>query len=366
MRYNTFQEARTAWLSDVARFQAAGAIAPEVQAYLPEPFRRDFNLAMDAQPALATTANSAIPALLTTFMDPQVYEILFSPTRMAVILGEVKKGDWLMDTAMFPTVEHTGEVSSYGDYAANGSAGANTNWPQRQNYIFQTILQIGDRETERAGLGRINWVSEIQQAAATVMGKYQNLSYAFGISGLQNYGLLNDPNLTAAITPATKANGGVTWFTAGGAVNATANEVYNDIVALFSLLVSQSQGLVDQRTKLVLAMSPGSEVALTFTNTFNVNVNDLLKKNYPNIRIENATQYGVRSTNNPQGIAGGNLMQMIAENVEGQQSGYCAFSEKMRAGRVINALSSWSQKQTGGTWGAVIRQPWAVAQMLGI
>ena len=366
MRYNTYAEAQSAWNKQKARFAALGAIAPDVISFLPEPFRRDFNLAMDAQPALATAPNSAIPALLTSFMDPQVYEILFAPSRMSVILGEVKKGDWLMDTAFFPTVEHTGEVTSYGDYAQSGNAGANTNWPQRQNYIFQTILQIGDRETERAGLGRINWVSEIQQAAATVMGKYQNLSYAFGISGLQNYGLLNDPNLTAALTPATKANGGVPWFTAGGAPNATANEVYNDIVALFALLVSQSQGLVDQRSKIVLAMSPGSEVALTFTNTFNVNVNDLLKKNYPNIRIENAVQYGVKSATNPQGVAGGNLVQMIAENVEGQQSGYCAFSEKMRAGRVINELSSWKQKQTGGTWGAVVRQPWAIAQMLGV
>lgn len=366
MRYNTLQEARTAWLSDVARFQAAGAFAEEAQAYLPEPFRRDYTLAMDAMPTLATVSSSSIPAMLTTFIDPQVYEILFSPSRMAVILGEVKKGDWLMDTAMFPTVEHTGEVSSYGDYAENGHAGANTNWPQRQNYVFQTILEIGDRETERAGLGRINWVSEIQQAAATVMGKYQNLTYAFGVKGLQNYGLLNDPNLIAPIAPAAKANGGVTWFTAGGAVNASANEVYNDVVALFSLLVAQSAGLVDQRTKLVLAMSPGSEVALTFTNTFNVNVNDLLKKNYPNIRIENAVQYGVLSTNNPQGIAGGNLVQLIAESVEGQQTGYCAFSEKMRAGRVVQALSSWKQKETGGTWGAIIRQPWAIAQMLGV
>jgi hypothetical protein len=366
MRYNSLQDGRTAWLADRPRFEAAGVFAPEAMAYLPEPFRRDFNLAMDAQPTLATQPNSAIPALLTTFIDPQVYEILFSPSRLAVIFGEVKKGDWLMDTAMFPTVEHTGEVTSYGDYANSGQAGVNTNWPQRQNYIFQTILQVGDREAERAGLARINWVSEIQQAAALVMGKYQNLSYAYGIGGLQNYGAFNDPNLTASLTPATKAAGGVTWFTAAGFPNATANEVYNDIVALFALLVSQSQGLIDQRTKLVLAMSPGSEVAMTFTNSFNVNVNDLLKKNFPNIRIENAVQYGVKSTNNQQGIAGGNLVQLIADNVEGQQSAYAAFSEKMRAGRVIQRLSSWEQKETGGTWGLIIRQPWAVAQMIGV
>lgn len=367
MRYNSLQDARTAWLSDVARFEALGAIAsPDCIGYLPEPFRRDYRLAMDAQPALTTAPNSAIPALLTTFMDPQVYEILFSPNNAVKIVGEQKKGTWLDDTAMFPTVEHAGEVSSYGDFAENGHATANTNWPQRQNYIYQAILELGDREIERAGLARINWVSENQQAAVTVLNKFANLMNFFGISGLQNYGLTNDPNLTASISPATKAAGGVTWFTSGGAVNATANEVYNDIVALFARLVSQSQGLIDQKTPMVLAMSPGSEVALTFTNSFNVNVQDLLKKNFPGLRIENAVQYGAITTSNPQGQAGGNLMQMVAEKVEGQQSAYCAFSEKLRDGRVIQAMSSWKQKKTQGGWGTVIRQPFALAQMIGI
>ncbi len=367
MRYNTLQDARTAWLSDVARFEALGAIAStDCIGYLPEPFRRDFRLAMDAQPTLATVQNSAIPALLTTFMDPQVYEILFSPNNSVKILGEQKKGTWLDDTAMFPTIEHVGEVSSYGDFAENGHASANTNWPQRQNYIYQSIIELGEREIERAGLARINWVSENQQAMVTVLNKFQNFMYFFGISGLQNYGLTNDPNLSAALTPATKAAGGVTWFTAGGAVNATANEVYNDIVALFAKLVAQSQGLIDQKSKMVLAISPGSEVALTFTNTFNVNVEDLLKKNFPGLRIENAVQYGAVTTSNPQGQAAGNMLQMVAETVEGQQSGTCAFSEKLRAGRVINALSSWKQKQTQGGWGAVLRQPFAFAQMVGV
>ncbi len=61
------------------------------------------------------------------------------------------------------------------------------------------------------------------------------------------------------------------------------------------------QGLIEADTKMVLAMSPASEGALTQTNSFNVNVFDLLKKNFPNIRVETAIQYGVTSTSNPQG-----------------------------------------------------------------
>ncbi len=352
--------------------ESKGAVLPDVISYLPQEFKRNLNLALDAlpqvlsQPALTTTANSAVPAFLTTLIDPQVYKILFSPNKAAVIFGENRKGTWLDETAMFPTVEHTGEVTSYGDFQESGRAGVNTNWPQRQSYLFQTIKEYGDRELERAGLARINWVSEIDQAAATVLNKFLNLTYFFGVSGLQNYGFLNDPALTASLTPAAKAAGGTRWITSAGVMNATANEVYADIQAMFYQLVLQTQGLVEADSKLVLAMHPGTEVALTITNSFNVNVFDLLKKNFPNIRFETAVQYGVSSSTNPQGQAGGNLVQLFAEDIEGQATGYCAFNEKMHAMPIVRQLSSYRQKIVAGTFGAIVRQAFALVQMLGV
>jgi hypothetical protein len=32
----------------------------------------------------------------------------------------------------------------------------------------------------------------------------------------------------------------------------------------------------------------------------------------------------------------------------------------------VRSLSSYAQKKTGGTWGAIIRYPMAFAQMLGV
>jgi len=360
------QEAQAAFAADAAHLAAMGVSLPDVITYMPEEFKRNYDLAIDALPVLATQSNSAVPQFLTTMIDPAVFKILFAPNRAAVIFGEVRKGTWLDETAMFPTIEHTGEVSSYGDFAENGRANVNTNWPQRQSYLFQTIKEYGDRELERAGLARINWVSEIDQGAATVLNKFSNLTYFFGVGGLQNYGLLNDPALNSSITPATKAAGGTRWFTAGGSINATANEVFADIQAIFYQLINQTQGLVEADTKLVLAMSPQSEVALTFTNTFNVNVFDLLKKNFPNIRFETAVQYGTTSTSNPQGQSAGNLVQLIAEEIEGQITGYCAYNEKMHAQPIVRHLSSFRQKVLAGTWGAVIRQPFAIASMIGV
>jgi hypothetical protein len=343
-----------------------GIVMPDAVDYLRPEWRRDITLAMDAQPGLISTPNAGIPAFLTTIVDPTVIEILQAPSKGAEILGEEKKGDWTDQTILFPIVEHTGEVSSYGDFNNNGRAGANTDFPQRQSYLFQVITEYGDLEADRAGRAKINWVSQLNAAAAKVLTKFQNLTYFFGIAGMQNYGLLNDPYLGASVTPGVKAAGNGNVWVYNNAINATANEVYTDIQTLFLKLVTQTQGLVDQSSKLILAMSPGSEVALTTTNSFNVNVTDLLKKNFPNLRVITAVQYGVLSAANPQGIAGGNFMQMICEDFEGEDVGYCAFNEKMRAHPVIRAESSYRQKKTSGTWGAIIRYPIAFASMIGL
>lgn len=361
-----FHEAKTAWAADSKRYAALGAVLPDVVTYATDEMKSDYTLAMDAVPAIQTSANSGIPAFLTTMVDPQVFEVLFAPNKGAQILGEVRKGTWLDETAMFPTVEHTGEVSSYGDFAESGRAGVNTVWPQRQSYLFQTIEEYGERELERAGLGRINYVAEVDKAAATVLNKFSNLTYFFGVSGLQNYGLLNDPALSSALTPATKAATGTSWITSGGVVNATANEVYADFQALFVKLVAQTGGLVETDTPMVLAMSPGSQVALSITNSFGISVADMIKKSYPNVRIETAVQYGVKSATNPQGVAAGNMVQLIATSVEGQDTGYCAYNEKMRAHPIVRGMSSFKKKVTAGTWGAVIRQPFAIASMVGV
>lgn len=372
VRFNSLQEAAKAWAEDAPHLAARGVIMANdgmggslVKGYLPEAFKLNYGLAMDAQPGLTTQPNSGVPAFLTNWVDPSVFEILFAPNMGAEILGEVKKGDWTTQTAFFPTVEHTGEVSTYGDYNENGSSGANTNWPQRQSYLYQTFVEYGELELERAGLAKINWVSEQNGAAALSLNKFSNLSYFFGINGLQNYGILNDPNLTASLTPSAKAYGGNKWVN-NGQVVATANEIFNDIQSIWIALVNQANGLIDAKAKVKLCFSPGIAIAMTATNSFGVNVRALLKENFPNIQEMVAVQYGALTASNSQGIAAGNLVQMIVDSVEGQETGYCAFNEKMRAHKIIQGASSWRQKQTGGTWGAIIRQPFGIASMLGV
>lgn len=367
-RCNSLQEGQAAWREDAPAFALKGLILPDAKGYLPEAFKQDFRqvqMAMDAQPALSTSPNSAVPAFLTNWVDPEIVEVLFAANMMAEIFGEEKKGDWTTQTAFFPMVEHTGEVSSYGDYNENGSSGANVNWPQRQSYLYQTFKEYGELELDRMGLAKLSWVAEQDRAAALAMNKYENLVYAFGIAGLQNYGALNDPNLPASLSPAPKAYGGTKWIV-NGVVVATANEIFTDVQSMFLALVNQSGGLIDAKAKITLAMAPAVAMALTTTNSFAVNVEDLLKKNFPNLTVKTAVQYGARTTANNQGNLAGNLIQMIASSVEGQRTASVAFNEKLRAHKIIVGASSYRQKLTGGVWGAVIKQPFAISSMLGV
>jgi len=359
------QQAIQSWREHVALHEERGVYLPGVKAYLPPAFKKNYHLAMDAQPALSTDPNMGIPIFLNTMVDPAIFEILFSPVKAAEIFGEERKGTWTTKVAAFPTVEHTGEVSSYGDFNTNGSTGVNSIWPQRQSYLFQTIKEYGELELDEAGLARINLVSEIDKAAATVLNRFGNLTYFYGVSGLQNYGLLNDPNLSAALTPALKAWGGSNWVS-GGVIKATANEIFTDIQSLVIQLVAQTAGLVGEEDAMTLALSPQSKLALTATNSFGVNVNGLIKENFPKMKVKDAVQYGAKSSTNPAGAAAGETVQLFVDGIQGQDTGYCAFNEKMRAHPIIRELSSFKQKVTAGTWGAIIRMPIGIAQMVGV
>ena len=327
-----------------------GIILPGAQAYLPPEYASDFALAMDAQPNLVTVSNYGVPAYFTNYVDPELIRVLVTPMKAAQILGETKKGDWTTLTTQFPIVESAGDTSSYGDYNNNGMVTANANWVPRQSYHYQTHTRWGERELDMYGAARIGWAAELNVASALVLNKFQNKSYFYGIEGLQNYGLLNDPSLSAPITPI-DVGGKLKWD------DKDAEAIYNDIVKLYKQLVSQTKGHVERTDKMKLNMSPLSEANLTKTNQYKVNVADLLQKNFPGMTIETAVEYSSDA---------GEVVQLIAERLGENDTGYCAFTEKMRAHAVVTESSAWHQKKSAGTWGAIIRQPLAYVQMLGV
>lgn len=307
--------------------------------------------AYDAQPALVTQANAGIPSLFTTYVDPKIIEVLVRPTKAAELYGETKKGTWVSDTAMFIVAERTGEVASYGDFNQDGMSNANVNFPQRQSYHYQTNTRWGERELARAAEAKIDWANQVNMGSVLALQKYQNFAYLYGIAGLQNYGGTNDPSLPAPIAPTQN------WYTA------TADQVYADILRLVQEIIAQGNGIVDAETSYKLGISPGNVTNLNKTNQFNVNVFDQVKKNFPNLSIVTVPEFAISGGGNVTG--GTELLQLIATNVEGQQTCEAAFTEKMRAHAMVTKTSSWEQKKSQGTWGVIFYRPVFVAQMLG-
>lgn len=303
-------------------------------------------IALDAQPELVTVANAGIPGFLTNWVDPKLIEVLVSPMKAAKIYGEEKKGDWTTEDIYFSVIESQGEVSSYGDFSANGSVEVNANFPQRQCYHYQTFTQWGEREMAKAALAKIDQASRLNIASVLLLNKFQNASYFFGIAGLKIFGGLNDPTLFAPISATTP------WTNETDPVL-----IYEDIRRLYQQVVSQANGVVelDDNVQITLAMSPQNQTNLKKANQFNESVMSLLKTNFPNIRFETAVEYTTQA---------GELVQMIVENVENQETVTCSFTEKLRAHAVVQDSSSWKQKKSQGTSGCIVIRSFLIGQMI--
>jgi hypothetical protein len=306
------------------------------------------------QPTLVTSPNASILAMLSTYIDPKLIEVLLSPLKAEEIYGVRKMGDWVTQTAAFGVIEMTGEASSYGDFNQSGRSDINVNWPQRQSYNFQTFTEWGDRELERYGLAKVDAAARKNLSSANTLNRLMNLIYFFGVPGLQNYGGLNDPSLAAALTPGTKVAGGTGWQ------NALPTEILADIQTMFASLQQGTHGTngnLELTDTMTLGLHPVSEVYLANTNSFGLTAMEMIKKVFPNLKVVNAVQYLSGTTYSA---------QIIVDEIEGQRTMECAFNEKMRAHRIVPDTSSFRQKKSAGSWGTIVYRPIGVAEMSGL
>lgn len=310
------------------------------------------SMAFDAQPTLVTTPNAGIPSLFTTYVDPTQIEVLVRPTKAAELYSETKKGTWTTDVSMFIQAERTGEVTSYGDFNQDGMSDANLDFPQRQSFHYQTNTRWGEREIARAAEAKVDLANWKQRSSALAIEKFQNFAYLSGIAGLQNYGGTNDPFLPAPIAPTSN------WY-----VTADPTVIFGDMLRLVQKGIAQGNGLVSTTTKFRLGISPGNESNFSKTNQFNYNVNDQIKKNFPNLSIVTVPEFAIAGGG---AVAGGTeFVQLIAEIPEGGKTVEAAFTEKMRAHAMVVKTTSWEQKKSAGTWGVIFYRPVLVAAMLG-
>ena len=310
-------------------------------------------IAMDA--ALQTVANVSIPTMFATYYSPKVVEILQAPMMSTRIFDEEKRGDWKDEKTMFPVAEYVGQVTAYSDFSRGLVSDANIENAVRDTHIYQTAIQCGDLEHERVAAQKLNLLSLKQEAAAKTLAIASNNFNFFGVEGKSLYGLLNEPNLPAAINASQVDNGG--GATAAWA-DKTAIQIYNDVLELFNQISDASQGLVQNDSKLKLLVPPSIIGHLRKVTDFGVSPLAVIQREFTNLEILSVPQLV-----DDEGVAS---VMLIASDVGGEPTGVFGFMEKLRTSRVVQDLSYISQKWSASTTGFLLFRPFGIATMTGV
>lgn len=341
-----------------ADFSAFMAAAKAKGVNLPATVNK-LSLANDADPQPMLPPNGGIPSIVSSFIDPNVVRTVFANLVSEQLFPERRMGSWAQDNIMIQRVEPTGRVVAYEDYSEDGAVQVTNSWQNRTVYRYQTMVTYGELEQERMGLTGLAYAAEKQRAAAITLNQAANKFYFYGVAGIDNFGILNDPALPASISPIPDPNANnnaVLWS------EKTVLGIYNDILALYEDLISRTNGVlgdgINMASGLTLAMSPQASVWFKKANeVFGNTVEKMVRDTFPNMKFVVAPQYHTDA---------GELVQMIATEVQGQSTGYLAYSDKLRAHPLITQVSSWKQKYSGATYGAVVTQPMAVSSLLGV
>lgn len=297
-------------------------------------------MAMDS--ALGTNPTAGLPSIFTTAIDPEIVEYLFQPTPLATAFSEVQRGDWTTTQYMFGVVEGAGNPTAYGDWEENSSTGVNAEFIERQPFTYQEIIRVGEKEQDTYGKALISMANEKQKWCVDSLNRRQHQTYIYGVSGLKNWGLLNDPSLQPVIQ--------------GSAWGGDPNKAYLDFQKLYGAVVDQTEGLVDETSQFVLLVTPQARAALLSVNSFMAKTTlELIKDIYPNITVVSVPQYRTDS---------GDYMQLICPQYNGSDNVQLAYNTKMRVHNIVLGHSGFSQKRTQGSYGAVIKRPAFIATML--
>ena len=316
-------------------------------------------LAMDS--AMQTTPNVGYPASLFQYIDPQIVEILFGVTNANRLAPEVKQGTWEQEYYNYAVEERISDVTAYSDRTENVTTEVNYEYNVRELARFQTVIQYGDLEVDKANQAKIALQSRKQLAGADIIARKQNQFYLYGVSNKQNYGILNEPNLNPSINPNSITVGGNTYTTwADKVANDTAsagNHVFNDVLKLWSELASKNGGNIDQNERIILAVSNAVVSYLSAPNQFGLTAMQMIKDNFPNLEVVQLPELSTQA---------GEQIKMIVPSLYGVDTMNVAFADKLRVGRVIQTVSGQKLKMVGTSWGCILKRASLVATMMGV
>ncbi len=314
-------------------------------------------IAMDADPALITSASVATPIqFLQHFIAEPVYT-LTQKRKIDDILGRDIAGRAIDEEIVLRAIELTGQARQYTDKANPPMASFNQNFERRTVCRFEVGFEVGTLEEERAAAMMINAGAEkraaVARAHAIILNKVGFYGYNDGSN--RTYGLLNDPNLPNYGTVALNAGATATTW-----ASKTFAEIQKDIkTAVAALIVRSGSNFDPQNSPFVMAVASDAFTYLATTTDFGISVADWIKKVYPSCRIEIVPEF-VAAT------SGSSVFYLIAEELEGRKVANQYVQDVFRLLGVERKIKGFKEDSLCATAGVLVSQPIGIVRYKGI
>lgn len=202
------------------------------------------------------------------------------------LIGISTVGAWEDEEVIQGVLEPIGVAVPYGDHTNIPLSSWNLNFERRTVVRFEMGMEVGVLEEARSSRVRVSTSAEKRASAALALDIQRNRVgfYGYNSGANRTYGFFNDPSLPAYVTvPA--GTGGTTWATK------TMEEIVKDIRVALSGLRTSSRDTIDPKKASITMAVPTSRIDfMSNINTLGLSVNDWMRSNYPNVRIESAPE----------------------------------------------------------------------------
>lgn len=312
--------------------------------------------AMDASPALQTTASNMTPVQFLQHWIAEMVEIVTASRDADEILGRDQAGSWEDEEIVQPVIEYTGKPRVYGDKTTFNLASFNINYETRTIVRFEQDVEVGKLEEARASKQRVDAQGVKRNAAATALAINMNDIAFNGYNAGNNktYGLLNDPSMPAYTALAQGSAGATTW------ASKTFNEITADIKSMMSALrVRSGNNFKPEKDASTLALPVAVVDQLQTINPLGgTSVLDWLKKTYPSCRITSAVQLDGAN-------GGANVAYLFADKIDGKKVIAQYVQDTLRLIGVEQHAKNFSEVYSNATAGTMLRIPVGLVRYTG-
>lgn len=293
---------------------------------------------------------------------PGFVRVMTGARKIDLLTGISTSGAWEDEEVVFGVMEGTGIAEPYTDIGNIPLASWNLNWERRTVVRFEKGIMVGRLEELRSARMRVDSAGEKRGYAALALDIQRNRVgfYGYNDGANRTYGYLNDPTLPAYVTVPNGAGGSPTWALK------TFLEITADLrVAAAYLRVNSKDSIDPTKTPITLAVATKARESLTVTNVQGtISVNDWIRSNYPNWRIESAPELDDAN-------GGAAVFYLYAETVDdGASDNSRVFDQivpaKFMALGVEKRAKTYVEDYSNATAGVICKRPYAVYRATGI